>query len=217
MRYATPLLTLLSAACLLGQEAQSTPASQSTSVEQDKAQAEKRRLASLPPPLTIREKYRYTLTRSFGLQEMVVMTAGAGIDQWDRHPDEWGEGWDAFGVRVASHFGQNLVKQHLAFGVRAIDHEDPRFVLSQRTKLWPRVQFAIVHTFVVRGDNGKMMPAYSRFVSDYGATFISRQWWPDRFHTASEGFRGGSVTLALDVAYNVAREFLPDIRKKFHH
>jgi hypothetical protein len=184
--------------------------------EQDKALAEKRRLASLPPPLTLGEKYRYTFVRTFGAQELVVMTAGAGIDQWDRHPDEWGTGWDAFGVRVASHFGQNLIKQHLAFGVRALDHEDPRFVLSHQKGMWPRVQFAIVHTFVVKNDNGKMMPAYSRFASDYGATFISRQWWPERFHTVQEGFRGGSVTLGLDVVYNIAREFLPDIKKKLH-
>src|SRR5437588_6098117 len=80
-----------------------------------------------PAPLTLREKYAYTLRRSFGAQEMVVMTAGAGLDQWDRHPDEWGSGIDAYGVRVASHFGQNLVKQHVAFAIRAIDHEDPRF------------------------------------------------------------------------------------------
>jgi len=27
--------------------------------------------------------------------------------------------------RAASHFGQHLVKEHLAFAVRALDHEDP--------------------------------------------------------------------------------------------
>lgn len=214
MQYAISLLALLSAGCLLGQEVQ-PPISSST--ERDKALAEQYRQAAAPPPLTLREKYRYTLTRTFGPQELVVMTAGAAIDQWDRHPDEWGEGWDAFGVRVASHFGHSLVKQHIAFGVRAIDHEDPRFVLSLRKGTWPRVQFAIIHTFVVPNDNGKMMPAYSRFVADYGSTFIQRQWWPERFHTVQEGFRGGSISLGLDVAYNIAREFLPDIKKKLHH
>lgn len=216
MGYVIVSLAILNAAFLAGQESQPAPAAQGQS-EQDKALAEKRKLVAQPPPLTVREKYRYTLQRSFGAQEMVVMTAGAGLDQWDRHPDEWGEGWDAFGVRVASHFGQNLVKQHIAFGVRAIDHEDPRFVLSHRKGIWPRVQAAIIHTYYVRNDNGRMMPAYSRFISDYGATFISRQWWPERFRTVQEGFRGGTVSLGLDAVYNVAREFLPDIKKKLHH
>src|SRR5437870_11356479 len=108
MRQIVFLFTLVSAATLQGQDSQSSTAPQVSSTEQEKALAEKRRLAAAPPPITLREKYKYTLTRSFGPQEMVVMTAGGGLDQWDRHPDEWGEGWDAYGVRVASHFGQSL-------------------------------------------------------------------------------------------------------------
>ncbi len=169
------------------------------------------------PPLTVREKYFYTINRTFGVQPLLITLAGAGIDQIDRHPDEWGSGGDAFAVRVASHLGHNLVKQHIAFGIRAIDHEDPRFEPSHKKRILDRIKFAVIHTYVVRSDSGKLMPAYSRFVSDYGAAFISRQWWPDRFQTVQEGFRAGSVSLALDAPYNIAREFLPDLIKKIRH
>ena len=117
-------------------------------------------------------------------------------------------------MRVVSNFGHTLVKQHLAFAVRAIDHEDPRFELSHKKRIPDRIKFAVIHTYVVRSGSGKLMPAYSRVAADYGAAFISRQWWPDRFQTTQEGFRAGSVTLALEVPYNIAREFLPDLIKK---
>jgi hypothetical protein len=169
------------------------------------------------PPLTVRQKYFYTLNRTFGVQPSLLTVAGAGIDQINRRPDEWGSGGDAFAARVASHFGQRLVEQHLAFAIRAIDHEDPRFEPSHKKRIWDRIKFATIHTYVVRSDSGKLMPAYSRVVGDYGAAFISRQWWPERFHTVAEGFRAGSVSLALDAPYNIAREFLPDLIKKIRH
>ena len=61
------------------------------------------------PPLTAREKYVYTLNRTFGAQPLLVTAAGAGLDQFDRHPDEWGSGGDAYAVRFASNFGSSLV------------------------------------------------------------------------------------------------------------
>ena len=110
---------------------------------------------------------------------MLVSLAGAGLDEINLHPREWGSGGDALAVRFASHFGQTLVKQHIAYAVRAMDHEDPRFELSHKKRISERIKYAVMHTYVVRNDSGKLIPAYSRFVSSYGAALISRQWWLD--------------------------------------
>ena len=160
-------------------------------------------------PLTLKEKYRVALNRSVDPIEFVRIAFAAGIDQARNYPREWGQGWDAFGVRMASGFGQQLVREQIEFGVWAIDHEDPRYQRSELHGVWPRTKYAIVHTFMARRDDGSQMPAYSRFVGDYGAGFISREWYPDRFHNVSQGIEAGSVSLGLDVGLNVAREFLP--------
>jgi hypothetical protein len=160
-------------------------------------------------PLSIGEKYQLALQRTFDPVEIFRMSLSAGLDQERNYPSEWGQGWDAFGVRMASHFGQHLIREQLEAGVWAIDHEDPRHRRSGLTGVGPRTRYAIVHTFVTRSDSGTTMPAYSRFVGDYGAGFISREWYPDRFHTVGQGLEAGTISLGVDVGMNILREFWP--------
>jgi hypothetical protein len=162
--------------------------------------------------LTLGEKYRLSLKRTFDPVEIFRLSTSAAINQWRSYPSEWGQGWDAFGVRFASQLGQQLVREQLEFGVWAMDHEDPRWNRSGLTGMWPRTRYAIVHTFITKSDSGTTMPAYSRFVGDYGAGLISRRWYPDRFHTASQGLEAGTISLGFDVGMNVAREFWPHRR-----
>jgi hypothetical protein len=159
--------------------------------------------------LTLGEKYRLSLTHTFEPAEIFRLSLSAAWNQKRNYPSEWGQGWDAFGVRMATQIGQQLVREQLEFGVWAIDHEDPRHRLSGLKGVWPRTRFAVVHTFVTRSDSGNAMPAYSRFVGDYGAGFISREWYPDRFHTVGQGLEAGTISLGYDVAMNVLREFWP--------
>ena len=173
-------------------------------------------LSNNPPyaPLTMVEKYDYSLKKVFGFPGLLAATLHATLDQADKRPHDWGMGSDAFGVRVASRFGRSLVRQSLGFGVRAIDHEDPRYFISGRGSKWTRTEYAIVHTFIVRKDDGSMMPAYSRFVADYGMPLITDEWQPGRFRTLSYGLRAGTFALGLGVGMNIGREFWPDIRKR---
>jgi len=167
------------------------------------------RNVTVQSPLTFREKYGLALTRSFEPAELARIALGAGFDQLRNYPEEWGQGWDAFGVRMASGFGQHLIKEQIEAGVWAIDHEDPRHRRSGLHGIWPRTRYAVTHTFVARRDDGGQMPAYSRLIGDYGAGFISRDWFPSRFHTVQQGFDAGSISLAIDVGMNVLREFAP--------
>ena len=165
-------------------------------------------------PLTLGQKYKFSLNKVFGFPGLLAIGLHASFDQADTKPHDWGLGSDAFGVRLASRFGRSLVRQSAAFGVRALDHEDPRYFVSGHGSPWKRTRYAIVHTFVVHKDDGSMMPAYSLFVSDFGMPFIAQQWQPGRFRTLPLGLRNGSAALAINVGTNIGREFWPDIRKK---
>ena len=197
-----PRLTLSAAVCCVSAFAQIQPG-QPASQQQDKSNA------SQAEPLTVGEKYRLALKRSLDPTEVLRLSVAAGYNQARNYPEEWGQGWDAFGVRVASGFGQHFIKEQLEFGVWAIDHEDPRRRRSGLHGIWPRTRYAVIHTFVARRDDGGNMPAYSRFIGDYGAGFISREWYPTRFHNVQQGFDAGTISLGFDVGLNVVREFLP--------
>jgi len=172
--------------------------------------AEQRDVSVQPgTPLTVKEKYHLALIRSVEPAELARIALGAGWDQLRNYPEEWGQGWDAFGVRMASGFGQHLVKEQIEFGVWAVDHEDPRHRRSGLHGVWPRTRWAVIHTLVARRDDGGSMPAYGRFIGDYGAGFVSREWYPTRFHNVQAGFDAGSASLGLDIGMNVLREFAP--------
>jgi hypothetical protein len=158
-------------------------------------------------PLTVRQKFQYRLSHTFDPWELLRGNLAAGFDQWRDYPEEWGQGWDAYGVRFASAFGQHLIKEQLMFGVEVIDHEDPRRPRSENPTFKGRVLDAVKYTFIARSDSGRMMPAYSRFVGAYGAAFISRYgWYPAEFRNAATPLKAGTTTLAIDAGMNVLRE-----------
>lgn len=64
-------------------------------------------------PLSIGEKYQLALQRSFDPVEIFRMSLSAGLDPERNYPSEWGQGWDALGVRTASHFGQHLIREQI--------------------------------------------------------------------------------------------------------
>ncbi len=58
-----------------------------------------------------------------------------------------------------------------------------------------------------------MMPAYSRFVADYGTPFVERQWRPEPFR-ASMGLKIGTISLGIGSLVNLGQEFLAGCKER---
>ena len=166
--------------------------------------------------LSVKDKLRYDARHLFEVDNLVFAGVGAAFDQWRERPSEWGEGWDAFSERYASHVGQYIIQRSIMFPVQAIDHEDTRYFRSTRTSYQGRIGDAFLHTIWRHADSGEMMPAYSEFLGDYGAAALSRLWWPPRFRNGSSIFIAGSDTILIDAGINVFHEFSPDIKRWLH-
>jgi hypothetical protein len=167
-------------------------------------------------PLTSKERYLYSIDQVISLPRLLGIIARTSVDQATDTPSGWGGGTEGYAVRLASHFGRAFVHENVAFAVRAIDHEDPRYFVLGHGSTWTRVKYATKATFVVRRDNGDMIPAYSRFVADFSMPFISQTWRPDSIHGGRE-LRSGTMGLGVGVANNVFLEFWPDLKRKFRH
>lgn len=163
-------------------------------------------------PLTLGQKYMYTLDRTIGPTAWVGFAARAGIDKLWYTPKKWGDGSESYGIAAAAHFGNRLVRENLAFGVRAIDHEDPRYFRLGHGRVWQRTRYAILHTFLVHNDNGSLMPAYSLLISSYATPLIARPWDPRVFTPARE-MHLGTTGVAVGIAQSLWLEFSPDLRK----
>jgi len=166
--------------------------------------------------MSVEEKLRYDGRHLFDIENLVFAAMGAAIDQWRDRPGEWGEGWGPLGERYASHIGQYIIQRSIMFPVQAIDHEDTRYIPSTRTTYKGRLGDALLQTVWRHSDQGGGMPAYSEFLGDYGASAVSRFWWPQRFHNGSAIFIAGSNTIFIDAGINAFHEFTPDIKRWLH-
>ena len=143
--------------------------------------------------------------------------AGAAIDQWEDEPPEWGQGWGAYGTRVASAEGVNVSYNAIGATADLIFHLDPRYRRLENAGIKKRIWNAISQEFLAYKDSGGRMINVSTLAGSYGAGFITNTWQPAEDSKISDGFIRGTLSIATHTGGNVAREFLPDLLRRFRH
>jgi hypothetical protein len=151
--------------------------------------------------------------KTIGKRALLGAAAGAGIQQAQNSPHEWGQGWAGLGKRFASGVGKHGVKSAIQVTVGTIRHEELSYRPSGKSGFGPRVEYALVSTVVTRKTTtGKKTFASGEVSGAVGAGFISRLWQPVRLHTVGSGIGSVGITLGVDAGMNVTREFWPEIR-----
>ena len=155
---------------------------------------------------------------TFGKKAAIRTGASAGVQQLRNSPHEWGHGIGGFGKRVASGFGQHVVKNSIQYPIAAVRHEELGYRPSGKKGFGPRLGYALTSTVVThKTTTGKKTVAAGRISGAIGSGFISRAWQPARLHTFSSGAASGGVMLGVDAGNNVVREFWPEIRHPRKH
>jgi hypothetical protein len=169
-------------------------------------------LAQPAMPMDVNDKFNYQIKRSFGLVALLGDMAYAGILQEADTPTEWGQGGSGYAKRFGSTVACSGVHGALVFGLDSTLHEDPRYFRSDGGGFWGRAGHAFRGTFLTRTDRGAETLSIWRLGSDYGAAYISNQWYPGRMNTVELGFSEGSLQLGFDLLSNLAAEFWPDVK-----
>ena len=165
-------------------------------------------------PMGVRDKLGYHINQSAGPLALVGDAAYAAILQDANTPPEWGQGASGYGKRFASTAAASGIDSALAFALDSTLHEDPRYFRAGSGGFLRRTGHAVRGVLFTRTDRGTETLSYWRFGSDYGAAFLSNQWYPGRLNTVGLGFSEGSLQLAFDLARNLGSEFWPDIKRK---
>lgn len=167
-------------------------------------------------PLTLSQNYAWSLHQMIGAGPLFGIAAGAAMDHSTHTPKAWGQGTEGFAERAGSHFGRIAVRDNLAFGIRALDHEDPRYFRSHQHGVWKRTRYAVGRSIMVRNERGGYMPAYSTLAADLATPFIAQTWRPEPISGGRE-LRSGGMALGFAVVRNLGQEFWPDVKKKILH
>jgi hypothetical protein len=164
--------------------------------------------ASEPPHV---ERFSEFALATGGPVPLIGEAAGAGISQWMNSPKEWGQGWGAFGERYGSNLAYNAVRQVFAYGVSVPLREDTRYFASSQSGKWRRTRHALVSTFTARTMDGHDRFSISNTGGVIAAAGVSSIWGPDSWKGPENIAINAGLSFASTAAFNVVREFLPEI------
>ncbi|HEY8715548.1 MAG TPA: hypothetical protein VIM00_09205 [Candidatus Acidoferrum sp.] len=181
------------------------------SEQRDKAyqantKGQKRIVYERPTEKTKLENYFFD---GFGPYPIAGAAIIAGINQADNTPPEWGGGAEAFGKRVGSNYGINMISTTTRYALSEVLHQDTLYYRCQCTGFFPRLGHALVSTLTARhGDEGHYIFSVPALVAPYvGTMTATHTWFPERYN-AKDAFRMGNYSLLALAAGNVAIEFL---------
>jgi len=200
--------------------------------------------SSNPPPVTYayhkpteKEKLKSYAFDSFGPYPFIGAAIAGAYQQAvttnatpnnSGSPPDWGQGWDAYGVRVASDFGINLVTQTARYTLAEIFREDTVYYRCECSGILHRTEHALISTVTARrGEDGHRVFSFASLAAPYAGTETAALlWYPgaDSFRPRGfgpmDGFRMGNYNLLVQAGLNLALEFVyggPHTLLSHHH
>jgi|GEM_PF-4720294 len=143
----------------------------------------------------------------FGPFAVARIVGGAAFSTWTDSPKEWKRSWNGFGRRVASNFGTSVIGNSVQFGMDEVLKVDSSCYRSQKRDMGSRIKNALLTTVTARRSDGRRVFGAPRIVGAYTSNIIAAEVWYPKRYGVGEGLKNGSITLGLNAAFNVVREF----------
>jgi hypothetical protein len=167
-------------------------------------------------PLTGKERWNLYLRDAFWSPGVFFKAAGPALGgHLNNDPPEWGQGMEGYSKRFANRFGRNALQEtYEAAGASLLQHE-VRYIRSKRSGFLPRAAHALTANFVTSDRQGHRTPHISRVGAAFAAEFTGNLWMPAGYRDTSKAVRGVGVQLGLGSAFNLFREFAPELKRVF--
>ncbi len=166
-------------------------------------------------PMSPKDKACYWWTNSFNAAMLAGAAFNTALDPvFNGDTDKyWGQGAEGFAKRFGTRVAQSFTKGTTKALIGAIFKEDPRFYESRKEGFWPRFGFAVVHTVIVKNDNGRQQISAGRIGGAFASGFVGMAWTPAPINTTENALARTGTAMAGDLAGSVFKEFQPDIMK----
>lgn len=163
-------------------------------------------------PLTVHEKYVLSYHQMFDFSAHVGNLLQSAISQAANGQPHYGQGWGAFGERLAASEGDQITSCLFIYGVLpSALHDDPRYFRRGQGSIGSRIWYAASRTIVTRKDSGEPTFNVPQTLGQLIQQGISTSYYPAQDRTASGVFTQWGVNLAYNSGYNMLREFMPDL------
>ena len=167
--------------------------------------------------ITAKQRFEQYTSQTFSATAAIGAAAGGAISQAINSPEEWKQGWDAYGIRVASSYGATLVGNTITYGTAALFHDDNRYFRSHGGSFGARLGHVIASPYVARNDDGHKRFSTSNFLGSAGYSGIQLAWSPHSWQGWDSVGINYLIWYGQMAGVNLAREFYPSIAQHFRN
>ena len=167
-------------------------------------------IATSPGPLTNAGKFKLFVNQSISPPYIFVAAAGAAIDQSRDVPENYGQGWGAYGGR----FGASMARASSSsfFGTflfASLLHEDPRYFPQSNPSFWRSLKHSTQRIVVTRTDSGKDVFNTSGVLGPLASEALANAYLPSSERTVGKTFARFATDLAWRVGGNMFKDYWP--------
>lgn len=167
--------------------------------------------------ITSEQRFEQYTSLTFSPFAAIGAAAGGAISQAINSPEEWGQGWSAYGIRVTSSYGATLVGNTINYGFSALFHDDNRYFRSRSGGFGARLRHVIASPYVARNDEGRTRFSTSNFLGSAGYSGIQLAWSPSSWQGGSNVGINYMIWYGQMAGVNLVREFYPSVAQHFRN
>ena len=163
-------------------------------------------------PISGKERVLWAAHQTCDPQSWLTGTFTAAIGTARDTPPEYGPHWDGFAKRYGMRFSGIAASNTIEAGLGTLWGEDPRYVRDQTLPLKRRVANVFQFSFAARNRQGRVVPAYARYIAIPGSNFLSNTWRVSSEATTSAALTRTGYGVLSEIASNALTEFWPDLK-----
>jgi len=138
----------------------------------------------------------------------------AAVDQASDVHQGYGQGANGYGKRYGADIADTAIAEFFAVGVYpSLFHTDPRYYRMGKGGFVSRGIYSSSRVFLTRTDSGRHVWNAPEILGAATSSGISRAYYPSDERNAGDFAYSIGSRIAFDAAYNLAKEFWPDVRQ----
>jgi hypothetical protein len=162
-------------------------------------------------PFTATRRLKWATIGAVQPRKLIGYAFSSAISTGSDSPVEYGPHWDGFAKRVALRMSTGATGRALEAGVGSLWEEDPRFVRTSGKPLKLRLLNVVEMSFMAHNRDGKLVPAYARYIAVPANSFLSNAWRPDSQTDLPRTLFRIPLTFIDRLISNTFSEFWPEI------
>jgi hypothetical protein len=170
------------------------------------------------PPETPLEKFKGATLDSFDYSAFIYVGALAGISQAENSIPEFHQGAAGYGRYYWHTFVDNADENYWVEAILpTVLRQDPRYYTLGHDGIFKRTAYSVSRVLITRTDAGNNTFNVSEIVGAGAASGISTLYYPSAYRTWTKTGQRWLISMGLDGATFVVKEFWPDINSRIFH